>query len=60
MSNHDNERRGEKKRTEHGPRWEQGGSDNAAVARARKSWKKLNTRRERRTEKSPEKDEAAE
>lgn len=50
MSNHDNGRRGEKKRTEHGPRWEGGGSDNSAVARARKKWKRIRARKFRRTD----------
>lgn len=49
MSNHDNNRRGEKKRTEHGPKWENGGSDNSAVARSRKKWKRIGARQFRRT-----------
>jgi hypothetical protein len=49
MSNHDNGRRDEKKRTEHGPRYEGGGSDNSSVARARSSWKKIGNRQFRRT-----------
>lgn len=53
MSNHDNPRREEKKRTETGPRWESKnpgkGSNSTNVARARKSWKKLKSREDRRT-----------
>ena len=49
MSNHDNHRRGERKRSEHGPRWEYGGSDNTHVARARKKWKRIRLRTLRRT-----------
>ena len=49
MSNHDNGRRGEKKRTEHGPRFEGGGSDNSAVARSRKKWRRIGNRQYRRT-----------
>lgn len=49
MSNHDNHRRGDKKRTEHGPRWEGGGSDNSAVARTRKAWRTIGRRQQRRT-----------
>lgn len=49
MSNHDNHRRGESKRTEHGPQWEFGGSNNSAVARARRKWKRRANRKERRT-----------
>lgn len=49
MSNHDNHRRNETKRTENGPKWEHGGSDNSAVARARKKWKRRTNRKERRT-----------
>lgn len=54
MSNHDNHRRGERKRTEHGPRWENHnpgkGSNSTHVARARKKWKRINIRRDRRSE----------
>lgn len=49
MSNHDNHRRGERKRTEHGPRWERGGSDNTHVARSRRKWKRFRLRSLRRT-----------
>lgn len=49
MSNHDNHRRDEKKRTEHGPRYEGGGSDNSVVARARKAWRTIGRRQQRRT-----------
>lgn len=53
MSNHDNPRRKEKKRTENGPRRESKnpgkGSNSTNVARARKSWKKLKSRKDRRT-----------
>lgn len=53
MSNHDNHRRDEQKRTEHGPRWEKSNpSGQRGVARGRKRWKDLNTRRERRTGKT--------
>jgi len=52
MSNHDNAKRGEKKRTEHGPKWEGGGSDNSCVARARKKYKKRAARQLRRTGKT--------
>lgn len=54
MSNHDNHRRGETKRTEHGPRWESrdpGAGCNAThVARARAGWKRIGARAFRRTE----------
>ena len=49
MSNHDNARRAEEKRTEHGPRWETRECDAPSVAHARKSWKKIKSRTERRT-----------
>lgn len=52
MSNHDNHRRGEKKRTEHGPRWENPnpgkGCNTTHVARSRAKWKKLQHRSLRR------------
>lgn len=55
MSNKPNHRRQEKRRTEHGPRYENanpGAGCNAThVARGRKKWKKLNTRIERRKNK---------
>ena len=48
MSNHDNPRRGEEARTEHGSRWE--GPDNSKCAsRARAWWKNFRHRVERRT-----------
>jgi hypothetical protein len=49
MSSHGNARRGEAARTDNGPRWEHGGSDNSAVARARKWWRRYRSRTERRT-----------
>ncbi len=52
MSNHDNAKRGEKKRTETGPKWEAGGSNNSCVARARKKYKKRAARQLRRTGKT--------
>ena len=61
MSNHRNYRRGENRRTENGPRWESmnpgAGCNSTHVARARKAWKRLNNRRERRTQDSEEEDE---
>lgn len=48
MSNHDNARRGEKKRSEHGARYERL-EPNRHVAKARAKWKKLQYRNERRT-----------
>lgn len=57
MSNHDNHRRGDIRRSEHGPRYENGdpgkGANSPNVARARASWKKLNTRRDRRRSSAP-------
>lgn len=53
MSNHDNHRRGESKRTEHGPTWEgspsASGCNSTHVAKARADWKKIKNRSERRT-----------
>jgi hypothetical protein len=53
MSNHTNHRRGESHRTEHGPSWENpdpgAGCNSTHVARARKGWKRLANRSERRT-----------
>lgn len=49
MSNHDNPRRGEKKRSEHGPYWEGGSKPDRHAARARAKWKKLRRQSERRT-----------
>lgn len=48
MSNHDNHRRGEQKRAEHGPRWE-GRETDRHSARARARWKKIKHRTFRRT-----------
>ena len=52
MSNHDNARRGEKKRTEHGPRWESHnpgkGCNSTHVARAHRGWKKILSRKLKR------------
>ncbi len=52
MSNHKNYRRGEEKRTENGPRWENGnpgkGCNSTHVARARKAWKAIKNRSFRR------------
>lgn len=56
MSNKDNHRRGEKKRTEHGPSWENrnpgAGCNSTHVARTRRWWKTMNHRAERRTGKT--------
>lgn len=53
MSNHDNYRRGEAKRTEHGPRYENPnpgkGSNATHVARSRQKWKRREARCQRRT-----------
>lgn len=52
MSNHDNHRRDEAKRTEHGPSWKRmAGRDNDAphIARTRAEWKRIGARAERRT-----------
>jgi len=55
MSNHDNHRRGEQRRSEHGPRYENpdpGKGCNAThVARGRKSWKRRLVRALRRKKK---------
>lgn len=53
MSNHDNHRRDESKRTEHGPAWKRmAGRDNDAphIARSRSKWKRIGARAERRTD----------
>lgn len=59
MSNHDNPRRGDKKRTEHGPRYESTnpgkGCNSTHVAKGRKKWKTLLTRRKRRDERDVDK-----
>ena len=53
MSNRVNHRRGETRRTEHGPRWESPnpgkGCNATGVARARKWWRKFLSRVLRRT-----------
>jgi len=49
MSNHDNNRRDEKKRTEHNSTWEGRGGSAPSVAHARKAWKKIGNRQYRRT-----------
>lgn len=52
MSNRTNYRREEDRRSEHGPRWENGdpgkGCNSTHVARARKKWKRAQSRAERR------------
>jgi hypothetical protein len=52
MSNHDNARRGDVRRSEHGPRYENGdpgkGCNSTHVARGRRAYKLLARRRERR------------
>ena len=52
MSNRPNHRRGEERRTEHGPRWESknpgAGCNSTHVARARREWKRIRARAERR------------
>lgn len=52
MSNRVNHRRAERRRTEHGPRWENPnpgkGSNSTHVARARSAWKRIGVRTERR------------
>ena len=56
MSNHTNHRRGDRQRTETGPRYENpnpGAGCNAThVARGRRKWKRITARQERR--KKPE------
>ena len=49
MSSKPNYRRGEKRRTDNGPRYEGGGSDNSSVARGRRNYRTLGRRLERRT-----------
>lgn len=53
MSNHDNHRRGESRRTEHGPRWEDKdpgtGRNTTHIARSRAKWKRREARSVRRT-----------
>ena len=52
MSNHDNHRRDEDRRSEHGPRYENGdpgaGCNSTHVARGRKKWKRVMRRKARR------------
>lgn len=52
MSNRDNHRRGESRRTETGPRFENlnpgAGCNSTHVARSRAKWKRRNARKERR------------
>ena len=56
MSNRTNHRRSGAKRTEHGPPWEDPnpgtGSNATHVARARRKWKRVANRSERRTGKT--------
>lgn len=53
MSNRQNYRRGESRRTENGPRWESrnpgAGCNSTHVARSRRKWKRRAARIERRT-----------
>lgn len=53
MSNRINYRRGDARRTEHGPTWENlnpgAGCNSTHVARGRRNWKRRNARRLRRT-----------
>ena len=53
MSNHDNHRRNEEKRTEHGPSYENAnpgaGCNSTHVAKSRRDWKKMYARAVRRT-----------
>lgn len=60
MSNHNNHRRGEQRRVEHGPRWENpnpgAGCNSTHVARARKKWRRIKARIERRTARMAEDD----
>jgi hypothetical protein len=55
MANRPNVRRGDERRTEHGPRWENAnpgaGCNSTHVARARKGRKRLRARAERRSTK---------
>ncbi len=52
MSNHNNPRRGESRRSEHGPRWESAdpgkGCNATHVARGRRAYKRLRQRKDRR------------
>jgi hypothetical protein len=56
MSNRNNPRRGDKRRTEHGPRWENPdpgkGCNSTHVAQGRKKWKRIAARSERRNGKT--------
>lgn len=53
MSNHDNHRRGDVRRSEHGPRYESHdpgkGCNSTHVARGRRAWKRITQRKARRT-----------
>jgi len=53
MSNRINHRRGDQRRTENGPRWETGnpgaGCNSTHVAKARRKWRTIGRRAERRT-----------
>lgn len=51
MSNHDNHRRDEKKRTEHGSTWE-GGRPTRSPSKARAKYRTIGRRQERRTGKT--------
>ena len=55
MSNKDNHRRDEKYRSEHGPRWENGdpgaGCNSTHIARGRRDWKRIRSKKERRARK---------
>lgn len=54
MSNRNNPRNGDRRRTEHGPHWEnQNRADAQHVAKARKKYKQRKKRAERRTGKTP-------
>lgn len=66
MSNRTNHRRGNNRRSEHGPRWEHSdpgkGCNSTHVARARAAWKRLGSRASRRAGKellSPDHDDLA-
>ena len=49
MSTKVNHHRGEDRKQDNGPRFEQGGSDDTHVARSRRKWKRVRARSERRT-----------
>jgi len=56
MTNRNNPRRGDRHRMEHGPRWENPdpgkGCNSTHVAKARRKWKQINRRAERRKERN--------